>query len=222
MTNAETDRKENDSWTYFRKRAEALRQKTKTIREISEDEKQNIFLKRAENLRTEKGKSIDDKDLVKVISFDVAGESFGIEVKYLQEVYEVNRITKIPCTPEVLLGLINYRGTVLTIINLDILFQLSDVSSSEAHSKNDKNNLISQPIDKILILAYMGAKAGIIIDKLDNLLELPKDEIRPVSSFFHEKNKIIKAEAKINNVPLLLIDPIALLSDERLVVNEDV
>ncbi len=221
-TNPASDEKESDLWESFRKRAEAVRQKTKKIQKLSEEEKTRIFLERSEKLRCEKGKSAEEKDLVKVISFHVAGEFFGIEVAYLQEVYEVHQVTKIPCTPPVLVGLINYRGTVLTIINLRTLFNLSDVIAPEAGSEKNKNDPSAQPTEKILIVAHRETKAGIVIDKLDNLLELPKDAICPVSSFFHDKNKIIKSEAKINDLPMLFIDPIMLLKDERLIVNEDV
>jgi len=213
----------NDRWEYFRNKAEEQKMTSRKLQNVSDEEKERIFLERAQNLSRAKGKTTEDQDLVKIISFHVAGEFFGIEVKYLQEVYEVTQITQIPCTQEVLVGLINYRGTVLTIIDLRLLFNLNgeerDTQIAFGHAED-------QPIiglaEKILIVEYLDAKAGIIIDKLDNLLEIPKAAIQPVSSFFQAKNSIVKSEVQFNELPLLLIDPKALLNDERLVVNEDV
>lgn len=223
MSENMTKQNEDIQWETFRRKAEDLRIASKNIREISVEEKEKIFLQRSNRLRLDNDKSTEDKEVLKVISFHVAREFFGIEVKYLQEVYEVYNITRIPCTPPVLVGLINYRGTVLTIINLKILFDLKGNSTpgKDSSHNDDINAPLSVPT-KILIVEYSGNKAGILIDKLDNLLELQKDEIKPVSSFFRNKNKIVTSEIKINNVPLLFIDPEELLNDERLKVNEDV
>ncbi len=223
MKDHKTEENEGVIWENFRKRAEVLRNSARSIRLISDDQKEAIFQARADSLRLEKGKVCEDKDLLKLISFYVAGEFFGIEVKYLQEVYEVAQVTKIPCTPAVLTGLINYRGTVLTIINLSALFELQcDAGTGKGPVRENPYRPYADVSKKILIVKYKGAKAGIIIERLDNLLELRKTSVRPVSSFFHNKNRIITSEIKMNHLPLLIIDPEALLNDERLIVNEDV
>src|SRR3989337_653313 len=71
-------------WIKFRKRAEELQKKSNSIREVSKDEKERIFKERAEKLSLAKADYRDDKTLLKFISFYVAGELFGIEVKYLK------------------------------------------------------------------------------------------------------------------------------------------
>ena len=223
MKDHKTKETEDVIWENFRKRAEVLRNSARSIRLISEDQKETIFQARADSLSLEKGKVCEDKDLLKLISFYVAGELFGIEVKYLQEVYEVAQITKIPCTPAVLTGLINYRGTVLTIINLSALFELQPGDgAAKGPVRENRYRPYADVSKKILIVKYEGTKAGIVIERLDNLLELPKASVQPMSSFFHNKNRIITSEIKMNNLPLLMIDPEELLNDERLVVNEDV
>ncbi len=223
MTNMEPAPLENEQWAQFKQKAEKQKIATRGRDGISDEEKEKIFFERAQSLKIEKGKTTEDEDLVKVISFHVAGEFFGIEVKCLQEVYEVSQITRIPCTPKVLVGLINYRGAVLTIINLRVLFNLNGEvlpDQNEVDENESRQHAVSTK--KILIVESLDTRAGIVIDKLDNLLALPKDAIKPVSAFFRDKNKIVKSEAQINASPLLLIDSNELLNDERLIVNEDV
>ncbi len=212
-----------DVWEKFKKRAEALRNKSQMIHKITEDEKDRIFNERARNLSFEKGKTREDEALLNIISFKLDCGLFGIEVQYLLEVYEVNQITKIPCTPSVFSGLINYRGAVLTIIDLNLLFGFeSELTEHKNEVSRGLDFLTSNIKSKILIVEYKGSQAGIVINQLDNLLELPKESIQPVSTFFYEKNKIVKSEIQINNTPLLMIDPGELLKDKRLFINENV
>lgn len=213
----------DETWARFKKRAEELRQSSKSIRVISDDEKEKIFKQRAKKLSLVKEKSESEKDLIKIISFYVAGGLYGIEVKYLLEVYEINSITKIPCTPPVLSGLINYRGIVLTIINLKLLFNLKNKKKSEQAGLQDKRNKGKEkPSQKIIILDCLDIKAGIAIDRFDSLLEIPLHNIKPVSSFFKDKNKNIKSEVRVHDKPLLIIDPEELLEDKRLIAKEDI
>ncbi|GEM_PF-3406254 len=210
-------------WENFRKRAEELQARSRSMRRVSADEKTRIFQDRAHALRQEKDKPVGDQDVLYLISFYVGGEFFGIEVKYLQEVYETAQVTEIPCTPDVLTGVMNYRGAVLTMIDLSILLDLRrDTYRKEAAgpSKDVKGQNMSP--EKVLIVAHAGIKAGLRIEKLDDLLTLPRNVVQAVSSFFRDKNQIVKREAKRGNRPLLIIDPEALLNDERLIVNEDV
>ncbi len=218
-----TNKTDNAIWGKFKRRAEELRKISEAIREVKDDEKEKIFKERAEKLSQGKDYFIGDKDILKIISFYVAGEYYGIEVKYLQEVYEVNTITNVPCTPSVLEGLINHRGSVLTIINLRVLFDLQDnniLKQEQFNINSDKVN--TDFFYKVLVLNCSGIKAGIIIDRYDRLMELPIESIQEVSSFFHDKNKIVKSEININNLPLLIIDPEELLNDKRLIINEDI
>lgn len=210
-------------WERFRKRAKDLQARSESIRRVSPEGKKRIFKVRAQVLRQEKGKAVADCELVHLISFYVAGEFFGIEVKHLQEVYETTQITKIPCTPDVLLGLMNYRGAVLTIIDLSLLLDLrrsfSEGERLKTQSKMERQCVAS---GKVLIVEHAGRKAGLLIQKLDHLLELSRDLVRPVSSFFQNKTQIVKWEAKIGDRPLLIIDPEEMMNDTRLSVNEDV
>jgi len=203
----------NEGWDTFRRRALELQNASKTTCRASGEEKKRLFYERSLNLRRKKGQTTEETEQLKVISFYVNGEFFGIDVKYLQEVYETEQITKIPCTPHVLAGLINYRGKVLTIVHLPILLDLQDDPKALAPDSSFK---------KILVVELDGVSLGLSIDKLDQLLKLSKKEIQPVSSFFRDKNKFIQSGFQMDKQPLLIIDPEALLNDERLTVVEDV
>ncbi len=197
----------------LKKDVSRFQQTSTNIRQISEHEKKRLFDERAFNLRQKKGRIAEEKEQLKVISFYVNGEFFGIDVQYLQEVYEAGKVTKIPCTSPVLAGLINYRGRVLTIVHLPILLDLQDVPEQSGSDTS---------IQKVLVVECDGLSLGLGIDKLDHLLKLPLKEIQPVSSFFRDKNKFIQSGFQMDAQPLLIIQAEALLNDTRLTVIEDV
>lgn len=222
MTRQDRAETEGVVWANFRKRAKDLQASSLSIKTVSSVEKKRIFQARAQALSQEKGRTLGDEDRLHLISFYVAGEFFGIEVKYLQEIYESTQITKIPCTPDVLVGLMNYRGAVLTIIDLGLLLDLRREGPKHKEVLSGQSDLPTSVSKKVLIVEYAGAKAGLIIQQLDTLLELSKDAVQAVSPFFQDRNKIVKWETKHGNMPLLIIDPEEMLNDERLLVNEDV
>ncbi len=208
---------EIDIWERIKKRAKEIQKKSELLGKISDSEKEKIFKARADKLSRIEKKSDDGKDLIKIISFNIGNELYGIDIKYLNEVHEVDKITHIPCTPQVISGLINLRGGILTVLNLSSLLNPSAEKIQKELSEKKNNEL-----QKILILGNDGIRAGIRVDSFGTLYELSKDSIQPVSSIFLERNKIIKHEFPINNTSLWIIDAEELLNDERLIVNEDV
>lgn len=224
---------ETDIWERIKKRAKEIQKKSELLGKISATEKEKIFKERADKLSRIEKKSDDGKDLIKIISFNIGNELYGIDIKYLNEVHEVDKITHIPCTPQVISGLINLRGGILTVLNLSSLLNPSAEKIQKELSEKKNNEL-----HKILILGIDGIRAGIRVDSFGTLFELSKNSIQPVSSIFLERNKIIKHEFLINpvrkfgkdeafsngvnNASLWIIDVEELLNDERLIVNEDV
>ena len=208
---------ETDIWERIKKRAKEIQKKSELLGKISDSEKEKIFKERADKLSRIEKKSDDGKDLIKIISFNIGNELYGIDIKYLNEVHEVDKITHIPCTPQVISGLINLRGSILTVLNLSSLLNPSAEKIQKELSEKKNNEL-----QKILILGNDGIRAGIRVDSFGTLYELSKESIQPVSSIFLERNKIIKHEFPINNASLWIIDVEELLNDERLIVNEDV
>lgn len=65
------------------------------------------------------------------LTFTMAGEEYGIDILAVQEIRGFERATRIPRTPEYLLGVINLRGAVVPIVDLRVRFQLEDTSVNQ-------------------------------------------------------------------------------------------
>jgi len=191
-------------------------------KELSQSEKDAILKERAIELSRIKSVQTKNKDLSLFISFYLCDECYGINIKYLQELYETETISSIPCTPNFFAGLINFRGSVLTIIDLKELFGLSDYSEGKNSGLNIQGNIQALHSNYILIIDLPYVKCGILVDQIGELIEVPNKNIKDVSTMFLEKNPIITREFQKGSTPVLVIDAEILLDDERLLINEDV
>ena len=67
---------------------------------------------------------------IQFLSFTLDQEVFALEISKVREVLEVERITKVPQTPEFLKGVINLRGSVVPVVDLRLKFGLGETSST--------------------------------------------------------------------------------------------
>jgi len=91
-------------------------------------------------------------DSVEVVEFILHPEHYAIEGKYLREVLSINEITTIPGTPDFVMGVINFRGTILSIVNLKVIFGLTEKGLTE--------------LNKVIILCNDTMEFGIVADGL--------------------------------------------------------
>jgi len=92
----------------------------------------------------------------KILLFVLNDAMFGIELTYVKEVIETGNIRPVPLAPSFVSGLLNHRGSFLTIIHLALLLGLSP-------GKDDQNSRIIILDDKemdigILVKKVMGTK----------------------------------------------------------------
>jgi chemotaxis signal transduction protein len=76
----------------------------------------------------------------------------GIPSDYIEEVFEAALITRLPCTPDFILGMINVRGSVIPVLDL---WEINDSSA---------------PVKKIVILNTLEGFVGLLISELIDLI----------------------------------------------------
>lgn len=65
-----------------------------------------------------------DKDSVQLVTFEVNGQLFGIEVTKIQEVIRADTITATPGSSDIIEGVIDLRGNILPVIDLKKRFMI--------------------------------------------------------------------------------------------------
>jgi purine-binding chemotaxis protein CheW len=144
------------------------------------------------------------EDIIQIVTFLLADEKYGVDIMVADGVETVNKITPIPNSLDFVEGVLNLRGVVIPIINLKKRFNL--VGGSE-------------DIELYLTLFIEGElKIGILIDALDKVEYIPKDQIQPpppvISGIGREYISGVANDSNENLVIILDIDK--LLSYEEL------
>ncbi|MCP0886224.1 chemotaxis protein CheW [Ligilactobacillus sp. WILCCON 0076] len=99
---------------------------------------------------------------MQMILFKMNRQYYLISAADVEEVVETIQITKVPLASKWIKGLINLRGTVVTIIGLA---ELLDIPSTE-------NNM------NILVMKNEEARKGLLIEEVVEVLDIKDDDIQ--------------------------------------------
>ncbi|GBG94905.1 response regulator receiver modulated CheW protein [Ligilactobacillus salitolerans] len=99
---------------------------------------------------------------MQMILFKMNDKQYLISAAAVEEVVDTVQITKVPLAPVWVKGLINFRGTVLTVISLAELVGLPQ-------SQTNRNIMIMRKDDE---------QRGLLIDEVIEVLDVAPDEIQ--------------------------------------------
>lgn len=117
---------------------------------------------------------------------------FGIDIKKVTEILIYEEVLKLPETPEYMLGVINYRGSVLPIIDTKIFLGLGN-------SEVTKNT-------RIVVAKFNGNDTGFVVDSVSQTLRLDESKIEDTENInIGIKSKYIKGVGKIDDKRILVI-----------------
>jgi len=109
----------------------------------------------------------------KYLTFKLGEEEFGIEILKVQEIIQLQKITKVPRAPQFVRGVINLRGKVIPVVELRRKFGM------EQQEDTDKTCII------VVRIASENADVtmGIIIDEVKEVLDIDAGNIEETPSF---------------------------------------
>lgn len=102
---------------------------------------------------------------LQLVSFRLASEEYGIEITKVQEIILMGEITRVPQTPEYIMGLINLRSTVIPIVDLRLRFGLTQEKTTDE--------------TRIMVVNVAGKTIGIIVDAVSEVLRISQEQIAP-------------------------------------------
>lgn len=122
--------------------------------------------------------AIDSEALAKIdykmVTFNLAGKDYGIDIMTIREIARGDRFTYVPNAPDFVRGVYNLRGEIISIIDLRRFFGLEPQESS-----GPENILISRIGDNTL---------GIIVDSIDKVVGIDSRAIQPSHPLFADVN----------------------------------
>lgn len=103
-----------------------------------------------------------------IISFVVNGENFAFDALKVRNILEYGRETKIPNTPDFLLGVINLHGNIIPIVDLRIM-----IGATNPVNSKDTSIIVVSPNDQI------DSYLGIVVDLVKEVVQITGDMISP-------------------------------------------
>jgi purine-binding chemotaxis protein CheW len=174
--------------------------------DIAPDEQRRILKARAQELARKPPPSIDPRELLEIVEFELAGERYGIEVTRISVVCALKELTPVPCTPDFVFGIINLRGAMHTVIDLKRFFDLPDSGLTE--------------LNQVLILESEDVRLGILAD---TILGVRTIRLAALESSLPNLSGIRASYLKgVTSGGLAVLDAAKILSDEALLVREEV
>jgi len=126
------------------------------------------------------------------ITFKIGEELYGIAIMAVKEVMTPRPVTVIPRTPKYLIGIINLRGEVISVIDLRIRFGL------------DKKEMSTR--SRIIVVVANGMKMGILVDSINAIMTLDVDDLRNANMIVSsDKQKFVSGSYKLSEDSILLI-----------------
>jgi len=108
--------------------------------------------------------------LQKYCTFYLEKYYFGIEVEQVQEIIRFQEITPVALAPEVVKGLINLRGQIVTAVDLRRLLELPE----RAENEDPMNIVVRTPVGAFSLLAD---RIGDVLELSDGSFEAPPDNL---------------------------------------------
>lgn len=142
-------------------------------------------------------------DLSKVIVFELKEQKYGIDIKEVHYIERLDNITGIPRTSAFIKGLINLRGQVVPVIDLQERLHIGEAAYTDE--------------TRILIIKLKDVQLGLIVDRATDVIDIESKIIEPTPQVIGEVSAaFLKGVAKLDSGLLVLLDLESILDLEEL------
>lgn len=137
------------------------------------------------------------------VTFHLDNEVYGINVMQVQEVLRSGEITPVPGTPDYVLGIINLRGNVVTIIDTRRRFGLPPKANDD--------------FTRVIIFEVNNHVIGMVVDSVAEVVYLRQSEIESAPNVNNDDSaRFIQGVRSSDDSLLILVDVNKFLSDKEI------
>lgn len=134
------------------------------------------------------------------IVVDIGIEQYGIDIKYVDNIVRMQKITRVPKAQSYFKGVINLRGEIVPVMSIRNKFGLEDDVFT------DKTRII-------ILKPEQHEAIGIIVDNVKEVVSLESDSIEKIQSGRDEKSKYINAVGKNQGNLISLLNVSGVIDD---------
>lgn len=127
------------------------------------------------------------------VLFTLEDEIYGIHVRKIREVLRVGTIRTVAGTPSNVLGVINVRGVIVTVIDARAMYGMPAKEITD--------------YSRIIIVELSGERAvGILVDFVMEVKDIPESKIETLSATKENVSRYIQGIAHFQDKVIILID----------------
>lgn len=141
-------------------------------------------------------------EVLQWVTFQLEEETYGINVMQVQEVLRYSEIAPVPGAPNYVLGIINLRGNVVTVIDTRLRFGLPQTEVTDN--------------TRVVIIESEKQVIGILVDSVAEVVYLKKSEIDTAPNVgTDESSRFIQGVSNRDGELLILVDLDKMLTDDE-------
>lgn len=197
-------RKPEIDWDAVRRTVEEAGERLAKGRRLDREEAEALLLKRAEAFSAVAGEAIEE-GFIEVVEFRLAAERYAFESSMVREVVPISELTPMPCTPPFVLGIINLRGQILSVIDIKKLFGLPEKGITQ--------------LNKVIVLSSDEMEFGVLADEVSGSGRVRSDALKRLPTLTGLREEFLKG---VTGEGLVVLDAGRLLADKSIVVHEAV
>jgi len=185
---------------------EKVRASLEDGRRSAPEERRRILRDRAKVLARKPEREASDEVYIEVVEFRLAQERYAVESAFVREVYPLKELTPLPCTPPFVLGIVNVRGQILSVVDLKVLFELPEEGLTD--------------LNRVIILRSNSMEFGILADAILGTRRVLLGQVQAsLPTLTDVREEYLKG---VTEERMVILDAEKLLADPRTVVHEEV
>lgn len=135
------------------------------------------------------------------LTFDLAGEGYGLEIRYVTEIIGIQKVTNVPDMPGHVIGVLNLRGKVIPIVDVRLRFNLSPREYDERTC--------------IIVVSINDNPVGLVVDQVSEVVDIAQKDIEPPPATGKNGGHYIQGLGKIGEKVKILLDVEKLVEEEK-------
>ena len=191
-------------WDEVRRRIDAVTAAIDKGFNLSPEEERLALRKRAQELAQEPQVAEAASESLEAVEFELASEHYALPLTQVREVCLLKELTPVPCTPPFVLGIMNLRGEIRTVIDLKKFFDLPDKGITE--------------LNKIIIIQQDDMQLGILADAIRGVRRIRLNDLQPaLPTLTGIRSDYLRG---VTSDRLVMLDAGKILSDPRILVDD--
>lgn len=102
---------------------------------------------------------------IQLACFSLGDKLFAVDIMRIREILVPQELSPLPCSSDILEGVINLRGSVIPVMNMRKRLGMPTADNA--------------PVGKLLIVTLIGQLLALVVDDVMEVISVPVDDIKP-------------------------------------------